>query len=327
MNPFTTSRTTDRRSVLILGSRGHFGSAVAQAFGAAGWTVHAHARGGPLDLPLGDAEAWARAVGPVDVLIHALNLPYTRWAQEMLPMAQAGLGIASRLGACFVLPGNVYGFGESMPALLRTDTPEHPSTPKGHLRHQLEHRLRERAAQGQRCVVLRAGDFYGGSPGGWMDRVILKHLARGRLSYPGPLDVSHAWAYLPDLALATVALAEKAVQGVLPAYSAWHFPGHTLTGAQCLAAIGEAARSLGLTQPLQHRRMAWWPLRAAGLVVPMLRELALMRYLWYRPHALDGSALAQLIGPLPSTPPVEALRRCLQPMAKGPAGASVRHPA
>ena len=55
-----------------------------------------------------------------------------------------------------------------------------------------------------------------------------------------------------------------------------------------------------------------WPLlRIAGLVQPMLRELAEMAYLWRVPHALDGAALAQALGPLPATPREVALARCL----------------
>ena len=38
---------------------------------------------------------------------------------------------------------------------------------------------------------------------------IVKALAKGKLVYPGPLDRAHAWAYLPDLAQAFVAVTRK----------------------------------------------------------------------------------------------------------------------
>ena len=50
----------------------------------------------------------------------------------------------------------------------------------------------------------------------------------GKFVYPGPLDRPHAWAYLPDLARAAVALAETSAD--LPAYSDIPFPGYTLRG-------------------------------------------------------------------------------------------------
>ena len=43
-----------------------------------------------------------------------------------------------------------------------------------------------------RVIILRAGDFFGGVRGSWFDLVITKELERGRITYPGPLDVVHA---------------------------------------------------------------------------------------------------------------------------------------
>ena len=49
------------------------------------------------------------------------------------------LGVtAERLGATFMLPGNVYNFGTGMPARLDETTPERPSTEKGRIRRALE---------------------------------------------------------------------------------------------------------------------------------------------------------------------------------------------
>jgi hypothetical protein len=49
----------------------------------------------------------------------------------------------------------------------------------------------------------------------------------------------------------------------------------------------------------------------------MGRELARMSYLWRVPHALDGSALARLTGPLPATPVAAALRQSLVELGLG----------
>ena len=49
----------------------------------------------------------------------------------------------------------------------------------------------------------------------------------------------------------------------------------------------------------KHGGMPWAVLKLGGLVVPMWREIAEMSYLWQVPHALDGSALARAVGPLP----------------------------
>jgi nucleoside-diphosphate-sugar epimerase len=168
--------------------------------------------------------------------------------------------------------------------------------------------------------VIRAGDFYGGGSGNWFDQAIVKDLARGRLVYPGPLDQPHAWAYLPDLARAFVAVAGRRDA---PRFQALHFAGHTLTGAELLAGIEEAAAARGLKpeRGWRHGSLPWRLIQLVGTVHPLWRELARMSYLWRRPHALDGQALQAAAGALPSTPPAAALRAALASLDRdGPAG-------
>lgn len=325
-----------RPTVLVLGAHGRFGSAAVQAYAAAGWRVLAQARRAlspraegpanvePVALPLADTDALVRAAAGARAVVYAVNPIYTRWDAEMLPLARQGMDVAQRLGATFLLPGNVYGYGESMPPRLDEHTPEQPSTAKGRLRVQLEAELAERAASGLRSIVIRAGDFYGHGQGSWIDLLIAKRLAAGRLTYPGPLDVPHAWAYLPDLARAFVAVSAR---DDLPPHLRLAFEGHTLTGAQLLDTLEAAARDLGIAGPLTRGRMAWWPLRIAGVAVPMLRELARMSYLWRVPHALDGTRLQALAGPLRVTPPREALRQALIDLGHGAHRAAAAGPA
>jgi nucleoside-diphosphate-sugar epimerase len=252
-------------------------------------------------------------------VVHAVNPVYTRWDAELLPLARAGMDVAERLGASFMLPGNAYNFGAAMPPLLCADTPQRPTTIKGHQRRQIEAEMQERAAQGRlHSVVIRAGDFYGGGSGNWFDQAIAKDIAKGKLVYPGPLDVPHAWAYLPDLAQAFVAVAARR-DG--PAFEALHFAGHTCTGNQLLSGLQAAAEALGLRPPQgwRHGSMPWGLIRAVGTVYPLWREFARMRYLWQVPHALDGSALAHAVGPLPATPHSTALRQALLDLGIAPA--------
>jgi nucleoside-diphosphate-sugar epimerase len=315
------------KTALVLGANGRFGRAAVAAFAAGGWSVLAQARRAPVQpLPAGvqavaialdDGAALAAAARGAQVVVHALNPPYTRWAQELLPLARQGMDLARRLDALFMLPGNVYNFGASMPALLRADTPQRPSTRKGRIRCDLEAEMRSREARGQRSVVIRAGDFYGCGSGAWLDQVVVKSLAKGKLVYPGPLDVPHAWAYVPDLARAFVLAAQVRD---LPAFADLPFPGHALTGRQLLAAIEQAAALLGIRPAagFKNGSLPWALLRACGLLVPTWRELAEMEYLWRVPHELDGAALAAAVGVLPSTPIAEALPAALRDLGFGP---------
>ena len=312
--------------VLILGANGRFGAAATQAFAAAGWSVLAQMRRTAAALPRGvqalaidlaDSDALARAAAGARVLVYAVNPPYTRWDQDLLPLARLGMDAAQRLQARFMLPGNIYNFGQGMPPRLTEDTPQRPTTAKGRLRCQLEDELRARAATGLASVVIRAGDFYGAGTGSWFDQAIVKDIARGKLVYPGPLDVPHAWAYLPDLAQAFVAVASG--EAADASFQRLHFTGHSLTGVQLLDAIEQAAAALGLQAagPWRRSGIPWALLRTLGIVYPAWRELARMSYLWRVPHQLDGSALRTQVGELATTPLPVALRATLLALGIG----------
>jgi nucleoside-diphosphate-sugar epimerase len=224
------------------------------------------------------------------------------------------MDVARRLDALFMLPGNVYNFGAGMPPLLLEDTPQQPTARKGRLRCDLEAEMAARADRGLRSVVIRAGDFFGAGTGTWFDLVMLKSMAQGKLVYPGPTDIPHAWAWLPDLARAFVAVAEAQLD---QPFVRLHYPGYTLTGTELLDAVIRAATSLGLAPSARFRRrgMPWGIIRLGGLVVPMWREIAEMAYLWEVPHALDGSTLRRLIGDIPTTSLEIAMRDTLQALA------------
>ncbi len=314
-------------TVLILGANGRLGCAAAQAFVGAGWRVLAQVRrdASPLlpptalvlRLKLSDTAALAAAAVAASVVVHAVNPVYTRWDAEALPALRDGLAVAQKLGAHFMLPGNVYNFGDSIPALLREDTPPRPTTRKGEIRVEMEAQMAQSALSGGFAAsVLRSGDFFGSGAGSWLDLVIAKSLRTGRLVYPGPLDRRHAWAYLPDLAGAFVRLAFHGAARPQPAGLVnWNFQGYSLTGAELLQAIEMAAAELGVSpgRPYRHGSLPWRWIRAGGVFVPMWRELAQMAYLWRVPHALDGTRLAALCDlPQHSTPLAVAMRDSLQ---------------
>lgn len=330
-------------TVLILGANGRLGQAATQAFSAAGWRVLAQLRRAPvaplpahvtaLQCALADTVRISEQAAGARVVLHAVNPPYSRWEQEALPALQHGMAVAQRLGALFMLPGNVYNFGAHMPALLCPSTRQQPTTRSGRIRAAMEAAMQDRAAQGLRGVVIRAGDFFGCGKGSWLDQSIAKNIGRGRLVYPGPLDTPHAWAYLPDLARTFVAVANQALQtsapaptstsspastsmsasAPAPALDVIHFAGHTLTGRQLLAALAQAATDLGLRPKngFTTSGLPWALIRALGLVRPDLRELARLSYLWRVPHALDGTRLSQRVALPPATPLHLALEHSL----------------
>jgi len=316
-------------TVLILGAAGRIGHVLAQAFADAGWTVRAQARKSlPAELAgrpgielvtcdALDAAALREAARGVDVVVHALNPVYTKWEGMVMPLAEAAIAAARDSGALLMVPGNVYNFGRELPERLTLDTPERGDLPKARLRIEVEARLA--ATPGLDSVVIRAGDFFGGSQkGSWFDVSMASRIKSGKFVYPGEPELMHAWAYLPDLAQAFVRVAERRAE--LHGHRRFHFAGHAVTGNDMRAAM---ERAVG--RPLRVASMPWWLMRLVAPVVPMMREVVTMSYLWKRPHRLDDSALREFIGPVPHTPLDQALLgawNALQPVSSSPADLS-----
>jgi nucleoside-diphosphate-sugar epimerase len=307
-------------TVLILGARGRFGQAATQAFASAGWRVLAQARPGKavppgasthttcLSVPLNDTAALLKAAQGAHVVVHALNprnYTDTAWTREAPALLETSLHLAQQLGATLMMPVNVYNFGTQLPSLLREDTPQAPDHTKAHVRVAMEQRLQRAAREGAvRSIVVRAGDFFGQGQGSWLDLVLAKHLARGVVTLPGPRDVPHAWAYLPDLAATFVRVAEQREQ--VSAFAALHFRGHTLTLDDWVSALQVGRK------PLQLKPLPWTLMRVLAPMSPTVRSLCTMRYLWQRAHAMDNTRLLALVGTEPHTPFDLAARQALQ---------------
>lgn len=308
---------TDR--ILVLGAAGRFGHAAAQAFRDAGWSVASLVRPGAsaraakgteaIEANALDRDAMIAAARGADVVLHALNPPYTDWARLALPLAYGAIAAAEATGATLLFPGNVYNYGAAMPPVLDEATPIRPTSRKGALRVTMEQRMAEASERGMRTIILRAGDFYGTGRGSWLDLVIAKDLARGRVTYPGPLGLVHAWAYVPDLVAAMVRLAS--VRQRFGAFETFGFPGHAVTEQELVDAIAAAAG-----RPLEVKKMSWWLIRGLAPLVPISREIAEMRYLWTVPHAISGAKLAAAIGEIPTTPFRSAVAAALRELGR-----------
>jgi nucleoside-diphosphate-sugar epimerase len=301
--------------VTVLGITGAVGNAVAAAFLDAGHTVVALARDPArvsarpgLTVVQGDArhaDDLDRALRGSDAVLHGLNLPYPDWDPGMMELTEAVIAAARRAGATVLLPGNVYGLGPDFSEPLSEEASHEPVSRKGALRNRLEGQLRQATEAGLQVVVLRAGDFFGGVGEAWMHHLTAKALAGGTIQYPGPREVLHTWAYLPDLAATFVALAERRAE--LPAWSVFHFEGHVVDGDTWIEAVRTA-----LGDP--DRRVSGFPwlwMQPLRLVVPMVRELFEMRYLWNEPVRMDGGKLRALLGEVPHTPLQEAVTATL----------------
>lgn len=281
------------RKVLILGASGRFGRACAHAFEQAGAEITRFDR---------KRDNLMQSAQGKDVIVAAWNPAYPDWAAQVPDLHAKIIAAAKASGATVIVPGNVYVFGASTPSPWSERSPHRAENPLGRIRIAMENAYR---TSGVRTIVLRAGDFLDTEQSGnWFDAVMTAKLTKGRFVYPGNPDLQHAWAFLPDLARAAVALTARGDE--LPVYLDVPFPGYTLTGRELFAAVNES-----LNKPVALKGMSWWPLRLAAPVWPLGRCLLEMRYLWNTAHRLDGSVLRNLLPDFQETPLAEAISRAL----------------
>lgn len=280
-------------TVLILGASGRFGRNAAMAFSQAGWIVT------KFDRSCDDLMEKARGV---DVIVNAWNPAYTDWAKDIPEQTRDVIAAAQASGATIIIPGNVYVFGADAPQRFAEDAAHRAKNHLGRIRVEMERAYRD---AGVKTIVLRAGDYIDTeASGNWFDMIITAKLGRGKISYPGALDAPHAWAYLPDMARATVLLAE--MRDELAVFEDVPFAGYTLTGAELGAKIADLVPGT-----VKVTRMSWLPLRLISPFWALGRRLIEMRYLWNKPHHLDGARMAHLLPGFKETPLAEALATAL----------------
>ena len=300
---------------LVLGATGGVGGAIADRLVSDGWKVRAPHRnpdraratsGRPhLDWVIGDAVDSASIVKAADgaqIVVHGVNPPgYRNWAGLQMPMLASSLAAARAAGARLLFPGTVYNYGPDAFPLIDEAAPQNPVSRKGAIRVRMERALHE---AGVPVLIVRAGDFFGPRPGNnWLSQGIVR---AGRpitgISYPGRLDVRHAWAFLPDVAETFVRLLGEDLGEV----ETFHMQGHAVTGDELTSGLEAAAG-----RKLSVRRLPWLAIAAAAPFNETLREMQEVRYLWRREVLLDGAKLAARLGGEPRTPLVEALRAAL----------------
>lgn len=281
------------QTALILGATGRFGRHAAQQFSKAGWTVRRFNRA---------TDDLTTAAKGADIIVNAWNPPYPDW-QRLLPDLHAQVITAARqTGATVIVPGNVYVFGADTLGPWSETTPHHAQNPLGRLRVELEAAYRR---AGVRTIILRSGDFIDTTTSGnWFDQIMIKSLAKGVFTYPGSPDITHAWAYLPDMCRAAVQLAN--IRHQLPVFADIPFAGYALTGSEMAGMLEQVTGS-----QVRLKRMSWLPLQLARPVWRMGACLLEMRYLWDTEQQLDGTLLAKLLPGFRPTPFATALASAL----------------
>jgi nucleoside-diphosphate-sugar epimerase len=297
---WTAHHITAAGGDVVLASRsgGGLGSAVAQ-------TPNARVTTAKVDAT--DADALAELAAGADVLVNAVNPPYTDWDERWPPMAAGFLEAAERSGAALLIIGNLYAYGHPTKPMVEGVTPEAPNGHKGRIRAKMWHEALALHQAGRiRAVELRAADYFGpGASAGmsYFNTYAIKPAMACRTArhIMGAVDVPHSWTYVPDIGRLAAAIAASD-----PAVDAWgrvwHVPTtppHSLTEV-----ANEVAAIVGVPARTPHRYPAF--VKTLMRVSPLIRELDEMAPAFEAPYTLDGSAAEARFGLAP-TPWEQAL--------------------
>jgi len=315
-----TTNTVSNRPTLVLGATGSYGGAVAAELLARGLQVRALVRdaaklalrfGAPanLEVIVGDVQNpddLARAAMGCGVIVHGVNYNYDKWFPHMETATTNILSAARRENALIVFPGNIYSLGDAGDVPLDETAPHAPTTKKGRLRQWMEESLSDYAEAGGRVLIMRGGDYFGPTVRNGLVDPSFGNAAKGKpMMVLGNMAIPHQWAYVPDLARATVDLLARADE--LQAYEVIHFEGHTARPQRSFFA--EVARQAG--SPDKIRRAPWWLLDLIGLFSPLVREVVEMRYIWDTPVLIEGRRFADLLPDFNATPLETAIAETL----------------
>lgn len=301
------------KKVLIMGITGSFGSHVAQALDCRGWQLKALLRD-PSRLPpqfqgveavqgdAGDIDSIRAAAEGVELIVYGVNPANYDWDGKAEPWLDNTARVAEEKGLGLLFPGNVYVLKPTDGPTFDEAAPIGALTNKGRIRQAMEARLRQASANGARVIILRMGDYIAAdSLSSWLPHLI-KQTTRGyRLSLPGPGDLKHSWAYLPDVAQTVAVLLER--RGQLSPFSVFHFKGYQLS-------LNEIARTITeLTgKPVRKSGFPWFVLQILAPFSVLNRGLVEMRYLWQNEVNLcEDKLLRQLGHAAPHTPFAAAL--------------------
>ena len=225
-------------------------------------------------------------------LYNCANPLYHRWLTDWPPLAAALLTAAERSGAVLAVASNLYGYGP-VDGPITDATPLAATHPKLRLRADMWREALARHQAGRiRVTEIRSSDYI--EANSILSLVLRKPILAGKRAFvPGALDVPHSWTAISDAVrtLVTVAAEERAWG------KAWLVPSNPPLTVRALA--NQFASVSGAPAP-KLSAIPYPVLWAAGLFVPLVRELRATRYQFVLPFVVDASLTETTFGLAPT---------------------------
>lgn len=291
--------------VTVVIGAGPIGTTVAEQLAQAGERVRVLTRSGSgPDHPLvervaadaGDRDRLTALLAGAQTVHCCLHTTYTEkaWRRDLPPAERAVLAAAGEVGAVVVLPESLYSY--SRPDQEMTE--DGPRDARGGKRGVRTDLLAARAASTTPTVGVVASDLFGphvraGGHAG--ERMVTAVLAGRTVRVVGSPDQPHTFTYVPDLARAMIAAADRpdlreGGDVVLHAPS-----GPPVTQRQVAQAYADAA---GTTARVGA--MPSWLFTLGALVPGSIRQLDEMRYQFTAPFVMGSAASQRALGQEPT---------------------------
>ena len=262
-----------------------------------------------------DAALLHRISADKNFIFHGINYPYNKWFGNMDTATQKVIDAAGPNHATLIFPGNVYNFGNTKEP-IREDSQPGPCTRKGRLRVEIE-RMLERAAVAGTCRVMnvRLPDFWGPNVLNDGVRPIFENALNGKaLPWILNADTPHQSVYTKDAAEIIVRLllrdwsirTQPMAKDEAP-YQVWNYGGTTLPSVRSW--FGQISALTG--KPLKIQLYSRLTISLLGLLMPVLREVKEMLYLYENTILLDDAKVLALFPDFRPTSMKQALTETL----------------
>jgi nucleoside-diphosphate-sugar epimerase len=271
--------------------------------------------GNPSHLSLAFGEAFRSddieaAAKEADVLFHCANVPYNEMESRLIPLGEAIMEAANRLGLKVVAIDGIYPYGRRQMNKVTEDHPKRPHTKKGKVRLAFEQMIFSSRWNHARAMIVRLPDYYGPTAnqasylGGTLEAI-----AAGKMAFfIGNMKVPREYVYLPDAAIMVVELA-----GHDHAYGQnWNIPGSDIISGHDIVWIAQQAS--GTKKPVIS--LGRVGLSLLGLFVPVMKEIVEMLYLTEEPLRLSGDKYERDIGKIPATKPADGIAATIRELQK-----------
>ncbi|MFF1289159.1 SDR family NAD(P)-dependent oxidoreductase [Bacillus thuringiensis] len=308
------------KKALVLGASGSMGYAIVNELCGRGIHVVAFARNKErlsalfsgnkhVEVVAGDVfikEDIMNAAKDVDIIFHAVNIPYSDWEKQQEKLLINILEVSKHYGIKIGIVDNIYAYGRQGEGLVKEEAKKRPHTKKGKIRLQLE----EMAKQANvRMFIAHFPDFYGPNAESTLVHHTLKGILANKMSsFVGDKKIAREYIFTPDGAKAMVELALHD-----EAYGQnWNIPGYgVITGEEMIQHIRELT---GYTKRVITVKRGM--IQFIGLFDKQMKEFMEMLYLTEKPIVLSGEKYERCIGDIPKTSYYNGLKEMIISMQK-----------